>query len=72
MTPVNYLLAVTKITVLTTHGTDLVVVDTTLPTPYPPEVSDQPLSLKFDVTKGRGVDYVKDNFHIEPEVIDTT
>lgn len=64
-------LAITKIVVLNTIGTDRVYVHTDLPSPYPLEVSDQPLMLAFDTQKGKGVEYVRANFNMEPEVIDT-
>ena len=58
-------------TVLISIGTDRVFLDTNLPCPYPACISTDPLNLGFDVTKGKGIQYVKDNFGIEPKVIDT-
>jgi len=59
------------VTVLLTTGTDKVIMHTTLPCPYPPGVSEQPLSLVFDVVSDHGVEYVHNNFGIEPTVIST-
>lgn len=54
------------------NGTDIVFLKTSLPCPFPEEaISSQPsLQMKFDTTQGTGIKYVKDNFGIEPEVID--
>jgi hypothetical protein len=49
-------------------GADVVFIFTEHPSPMP-SVSDQPLSFKFEVTVGEGVNYVKNNFNIEPEMI---
>jgi hypothetical protein len=62
---------ITKITVLLTEGTDKVSVYTTLPSPFPPAVSDQPLCMDFAVQCNKGVQYVRNNFGMEPEVIDS-
>lgn len=54
---------ITKISILThTSGTDQVFVYTDMPSPFPIEVSDQNLMLKFDVQNGKGIEYVKKNF----------
>jgi len=63
-------LEITKVKVLITNGTDKVLIKTTLPPPYPPCISDGPLTISFDVTKGKGIQYVKDNFQLEPEVVE--
>lgn len=60
---------ITNIIVLETNGTDVVFVHTNLPSPFPSEFSSQNLMFKFDVSKGSGAQYVKNNFNIEPEVI---
>lgn len=49
---------------------DLVVIDTDLPSPVVAEISTAPLSLLFYVTTGKGVEYVRDQFGLEPKVID--
>lgn len=54
---------ITRIVVMThTDSTDLVYVHTSLPAPFPPEVSKDPLSLDFKVRSGFGVEYVLTNF----------
>lgn len=55
------------------HGTDKVSLKTDLVSPIwnPPEQQDQPkLELYFDVSKGKGADYVREIFGIEPKVIE--
>lgn len=47
---------------------DMVFLDTELP-PHMPKVSNQSPSLKFEVEAGKGIEYVRENFGIEPEVI---
>lgn len=61
---------VTKIVVMIREGTDQVYVHTDLPSPYIAEVDDEPLQLRFETTKGQGIDYVQAVFGIEPEVLD--
>lgn len=54
---------ITRITILIhTGSTDYVVVQTTLPSPFPSTVSDQPLTMKFEVSAGKGLEYVLANF----------
>lgn len=62
------LFRVTKVTVITQSGTDQVRVETTLPLGVYP-YKGYPQTLSFEVTKGMGVQYVRDNFKIEPEVL---
>lgn len=52
------------VTVLLTHGTDIVFLHTSLPSPFPPSVSNELLTMKFDVACGKGVQYVRDVFGI--------
>ena len=66
----NHTLHIKKAVILITDGTDKVSLHTTLPSPYPPEVSAQDLMIDFDTKKGAGVDYVRKHFGIEPDVID--
>ena len=66
----DFTLHIEKAVVLITNGTDKVSLHTTLPSPYPPEVTTQNLMIDFDTRKGAGVDYVRKHFGIEPEVID--
>lgn len=64
-------LNISKAVVLLTNGTDEVTLYTTLPSPYPIAVTDEPLKISFKTPGFSGVDYVRDKFNIEPEVIDT-
>lgn len=66
----DFTIHIEKAVVLITNGTDKVSLHTTLPSPYPPEVTTQNLIIDFDTRKGAGVDYVREHFGIEPEVID--
>lgn len=50
-------------------STDRVCIHTTLPSPFPPEVDDAPAVLTLEVQKGKGAQYVRDNFRIEPRVV---
>lgn len=63
----------TKATVLLTSGPDKVILETGLPCPFVKEFmpSQQPLSFTFDATYDTGAEYVKDNFDIKPEIINT-
>lgn len=59
---------ITRVLVIEQHGTDLVRLETDLPLAvFPYDGSPQMLSM--EVSKGMGVQYVRDNFDIEPEVI---
>lgn len=61
-----------KAEVLLTRGSDKVQLHTDLPCPFVKEAlpSQQPLVISFDATYNTGVQYCKDNFGIDPEVID--
>lgn len=50
------------------HGSDHVILHTNLPTAMP-DITNEPLSLDFVVAKGDGVNYVKNVFGLEPEII---
>lgn len=65
-------LNIKKITVLTSkHSTDIVLILTDMPSPYP-KVSSEPLILEFKAEAGEGVNYVLNNFgRIPDEVIST-
>jgi len=69
---IKHTINIKKIVVLITNGTDSVSIHTDLPSPYPAEVSTQDLMIDFQTRKGAGVDYVRENFGIEPEVINTS
>jgi hypothetical protein len=60
-----------SITVLLTHGCDKVFVKTDLLCPYVPAFQPEqlPLQLDFDATYDTGIEYVRQVFGIEPEVI---
>lgn len=64
----SFRLNILKAIVLVRMGTDSVSVHTDLPSPFP-AVSEQPLMLSFEVVKGSGVEYVREHFGVEPEVI---
>lgn len=64
-------LNVFRVLVLIRGGhTDEVFIDTNLPGSFPKEVDKANLTLRFEVQKGKGIQYVRDNFGIEPEVLD--
>jgi len=63
---------IVRAVVLTRSGTDIIHLDTTFPAPFPPDVDPTSLRLQFETRKGDGVEYVKNNFFVEPEVIDMT
>jgi hypothetical protein len=59
---------ITKITVLAGSGTDQIRIETSLPLgvwPY----EGHPQTLRMEVSRGMGEDYVREHFGIEPEVI---
>lgn len=62
---------ITRATVLIVHGADKVSLQTDLPSPFASWLPDEKLSLNFEVTKGLGAQYVRDNFGLEPEIINT-
>ena len=68
----NFTLHIKKVVVLITDGTDRVSIHTDLPSPYPPEVSEQDLVIEFSTKKGAGMDYVRKEFGIEPELLDVS
>jgi hypothetical protein len=67
----EFLIHIKKITVLLSYGTDKVYIDTDLPSPFPISVSNDFLSLCFDVQANRGKEYVEKNFKIIPKIIDS-
>lgn len=60
-----------KIVVMLTDATDKVFIYTDIPCPFVPAAipSQPPLTMGFDATYDKGIEYVKTNFGIEPEVI---
>jgi hypothetical protein len=64
-------LGVTKIVVLRGFGTDKVILHTSRPSPFPPEVTSEPLTVQFDTRHGYAEEYVRTTFGVEvDEVID--
>jgi hypothetical protein len=61
-------LEIEHITVVTGRGADKISLLTKLPGPI--ITSDEPLSLNFSASAGEGVQYVKDVFGQEPEVVE--
>jgi hypothetical protein len=57
-----------KATVILSRVADQVLIETDLPSPFG---NKYPLSLRFETTYDKGAEYVRNNFGIEPEVIDT-
>lgn len=68
----DFTLHIKKAVVLITDGTDRVTIHTDLPSPYPPEVSEDDLMIVFETRKGAGMDYVRKEFGIEPEMLDVS
>jgi len=61
-----------SVQVLINHGPDMIYLATDLPNGFP-IYAGEPMSLKCEVLKGTGVDYVKAHFDCDDiEVIDTT
>ena len=52
-----------------TDGTDRVSIYTDLPSPHPVEVSNEDLVIEFQTKINSGVDYVKEHFGCEPEIL---
>lgn len=59
---------VIKVLVLLNDGADDIILSTDLP-PSMPNISNQNLIVQFNTQKDTGVEYVRKNFGIEPEVI---
>jgi hypothetical protein len=60
--------------VILTNGTDKIFLKTDFPCPFVKEFmpAQYPLTIQFDATYDTGVEYVKKNFGIDPEVIVST
>lgn len=61
-------LSISKATVLLGNGTDLIILTTNLPSPMPC-IDSSPAKLELRTQKDCGIDYVRKNFGIEPEVL---
>ena len=59
-----------SVTVLIGPGADLVMIKYNAESPIWP-FEDNELSMKFEAAKGRGVEYVREVFGMEPKVIQT-
>lgn len=59
--------------VLLTEGCDHISLQTEYPCPYVLAFlpSQPPLALDFEATRDTGADYVREQFGIEPEIVDT-
>lgn len=66
-------LTITDAVILLRDGlTDLIYLNTNLPSPFPPEVDTSLLSLRFEATAGEGMAYIQKYLHTVPyRVIDT-
>ena len=58
------------VVLIRSYHTDEVFIDTDLPSPFPLEIQKEDLTIKFEVQKGQGIEYVRRHFNIEPEVLD--
>ena len=67
------MLAIVKAMVLLTTACDKVFLYTDFPCPYVQAFlpSQQPLMVSFDATYDTGIEYVRKNFNMEPEVVNT-
>jgi hypothetical protein len=63
-------LDIEKITVLLSNSSDQISIQSNLPSSYPGFCSEN-MTLKIEAGHGQGIDYVKEHFGIEPEVINT-
>lgn len=63
----------TKALVILSSVADKVMLETDLPCPYVVGFmpNQQPLTMSFDVTYDKGIEYVRGHFDLEPEVINT-
>lgn len=65
------MLGIRKAMVLLTDATDKVFLYTDFPCPYVKAFlpSQEPLMVSFDATYNTGIEYVKNNFGLDPEVV---
>ena len=63
-------LDITKATVVRSPGTDLVILQTTTPGPFPIGAGNKFLSLEFETPYGKGEIYLLTMFGLKAEVID--
>lgn len=62
-------LKIKRITVLQTTGTDIIYIFPDLPSSFPE--MEYPIRLQFEARKGYAVQYCKEIFGIEPEILKT-
>lgn len=64
-------MVITNATVLLTNSADQILLDTDMPCPYNKAFAPEqtPLQLEFKASYNTGVEYVREVFQIEPEVI---
>jgi len=60
-----------KVTVTQTLGPDRIKIYTNLPLPWPDSLPVEEASFVIDVLRGTGAQYVRDNFEVEPEILNT-
>jgi hypothetical protein len=59
-----------KIVVILISGTGKIFVCTKLPTTFPIVMPDESMSMKIETQQGYAIEYVKENFGIEHEILD--
>lgn len=52
------------------QGNDRIYLEIEAPSPNPGKLDNHWLTTSFEASRGHGQDYVKKNFHIEPNIID--
>ncbi len=64
---------ITKIEILIMKfGTDIIFMTTDMPSPFPKGISNNTLVLKFESEKGKGVEYILNNFKGIPTTLINT
>ena len=73
ITTLTYQKVFTKAMVILSSACDKAIIETELPCLYVAAFApnQQPLSITFDATYDTGVQYVLDNFGLEPEIVNT-
>lgn len=64
-------ISIKKVMVLLSSSADKVILETELPCPYAKAYlpGQPPLDLKFETSYDTGIQYVRDNFGLEPDVV---
>ncbi len=62
------ILEIVNIEILLTDSTDKVFVYTDMSSPFPNWLLDYELKMSFECARNYGVQYVRENFNIEPKV----